>query len=49
MDWKNPPDPKDGKPSFSSRKAYMRQDRQNPPDHEKSFDEAGESSENLSS
>jgi hypothetical protein len=49
MDWKNPPMAKDGKPAFSFRKALLRQDRQDLPDHEKSFDEAGESSERLSS
>jgi hypothetical protein len=49
MDWKNPPKAKDEKPAFSFRKTLLRQDRQDPPDYEKSFNEAGESSERLSS
>jgi hypothetical protein len=46
MDWKNPPNPKDEKLAFSFRKTVLRED---PPDYKKSFDEAGESSERLSS
>jgi hypothetical protein len=47
-DWKNPPKPQDEKPGFSFRKTILRQDRQDrqdPPDYEKSFNEAGESFE----
>jgi hypothetical protein len=49
-DWKNPPKPTEEKPAFSFRKTVLRQDRQDrqdPPDYKKSFDEAGESSERL--
>jgi hypothetical protein len=52
MDWKNPPKAREEKLAVSFRKTLLRrvrQDRQDPPDYEKSFNEAGEFSKILSS
>jgi hypothetical protein len=46
MDWKNPTRLKEENLAVSFRKAFLRRDRQDP---EKLFNEAGESSERLSS